>query len=99
MTRKPRRLPAARWEPGRTNASTFAPAKLKPPCADSWANRKKQPRPSGKARAYFPACAPSTVTSDERTNTVFVNGTPDKIAQAKVMVKHLDVGNVPLNGK
>ncbi len=35
------------------------------------------------------------ITSDERTNTVLVNGSPDKIAQAKTIIKQIDVGTVP----
>ncbi len=38
-----------------------------------------------------------TVTSDERTNTVFVNGPPDKIAQAKQVIARLDVGTAPIS--
>jgi hypothetical protein len=36
-----------------------------------------------------------TITSDDRTNTVFVSGPPRKIAQAKVMMMLLDVGDTP----
>jgi RNA polymerase sigma factor (sigma-70 family) len=36
-----------------------------------------------------------TVTSDERTNTVLVNGPPDKISQARQALRQLDVGTVP----
>ena len=44
---------------------------------------------STRIRAY-------TVTSDDRTNTVFVNGPPDKIAQAKTFMKNIDTGTVPI---
>ncbi len=36
-----------------------------------------------------------TVTSDDRTNMVFVNGPPNKISQAKTIMAKLDVGTVP----
>ena len=39
-----------------------------------------------------------TVTSDPRTNTVFVNGPPDKIAQAKIVIQKIDFGTVPYIG-
>ena len=35
------------------------------------------------------------MTSDEGTNTVLVNGPPDKIAQAKAVMAKIDVGTVP----
>ncbi len=52
--------------------------------------REEQPRPATtqRIRAY-------TVTSDEGTNTVLVNGPPDKIAQAKAVMAKIDVGTVP----
>ncbi len=36
------------------------------------------------------------ITSDERSNTVYVVGPPDKIAQAKQIMAKLDVGTLPL---
>jgi general secretion pathway protein D len=50
---------------------------------------RARPATTQKIRSY-------TVTSDERTNTVFVNGPPDKIAQAKAVMAKLDVGTVPI---
>ena len=47
---------------------------------------KKKPNESGSKVA---------ITSDDRTNTVFVIGTPDNIAQAKRVLSILDVGTVP----
>ena len=38
---------------------------------------------------------PHYVASDERTNTVLVTGPPDKIAQAREIVKRIDVANPP----
>ena len=41
--------------------------------------------PAAKIRPHY-------VASDERTNTVLVTGPPDKIAQAREIVRRLDVG-------
>ncbi|MBI3410657.1 MAG: hypothetical protein HY040_20160 [Planctomycetes bacterium] len=46
-------------------------------------------KPNTRMRFYY-------VTSDEKSNTIHVNGPPDKIAQAKALMAKLDVGTIPL---
>ncbi len=65
---------------------------MTPPAPPAGTPAAAQPAGPPKIRMYY-------VTADERTNTLFINGSPDKISQAKEVLKKLDTpqpGQQPL---